>query len=304
MDEVPPAVERTECEGAVSQRVEDQEAQALPRSRPFAVQEHDGETIHLSVDAPIDYDVIPWLSKCELFAPLDREALAGLAALVKRRITREGESICHQGDPGDELYVIVRGGFRASIARPDRSGELDVGSMQAGDFFGEMALLTGQPRSASVRSDTDGELLYLERRPFFDLLQHLPSLAVSIAARLSLRLQAKDKALLARPREPRPVQDAAPSPEIGHPERETSVTDGTGLTAREVEVLRLISGGLNNSEIAAALVLSERTVERHVANLYEKIGAAGRTARAKATAYALTHGLFPPPASRPTFDSQ
>lgn len=63
------------------------------------------------------------------------------------------------------------------------------------------------------------------------------------------------------------------------------------LSAREVEVLRLVARGLSNDDIAAQLVLSVRTVERHVANVYAKIGASGRTARAKATAWAHANGV-------------
>ena len=64
-----------------------------------------------------------------------------------------------------------------------------------------------------------------------------------------------------------------------------------GLSAREVEVLRMVARGLSNGEIARELVLSVRTVERHVANVYLKIGASGRTARAVATAWAHAHGI-------------
>jgi len=63
------------------------------------------------------------------------------------------------------------------------------------------------------------------------------------------------------------------------------------LTEREVEVLRLIASGKSNQEIAKDLVLSLRTVERHISNIYQKIGATGRIARSTATAYALRHGL-------------
>ena len=63
------------------------------------------------------------------------------------------------------------------------------------------------------------------------------------------------------------------------------------LTAREREVLRLLAEGRSNDAIAAELVLSVRTVERHVENVYGKIGASGRTARAAATAWALKHGI-------------
>jgi DNA-binding CsgD family transcriptional regulator len=61
-----------------------------------------------------------------------------------------------------------------------------------------------------------------------------------------------------------------------------------GLTTRELEVLRLVASGRSNKEIAHELVLSVRTVERHVTNLYAKIGARGK---ADATAYAIRHGL-------------
>ena len=60
-----------------------------------------------------------------------------------------------------------------------------------------------------------------------------------------------------------------------------------GLTAREAEVLRLVAKGQSNKEIAAELVLSVRTVERHITNLYGKIDARGK---ADATAYAIHHG--------------
>jgi DNA-binding NarL/FixJ family response regulator len=64
-----------------------------------------------------------------------------------------------------------------------------------------------------------------------------------------------------------------------------------GLSAREHEVLRLVARGLSNDDIAHELVLSVRTVERHVANIYIKIGASGRTGRAIATAWATAHGI-------------
>ncbi|MCH8206805.1 MAG: helix-turn-helix transcriptional regulator, partial [Chloroflexi bacterium] len=71
----------------------------------------------------------------------------------------------------------------------------------------------------------------------------------------------------------------------------TRPTYPDGLTRREVEVLRLIAAGSSNREIADELVLSVRTVERHINNIYRKIDARGRTA---AVAYALTHDMNDP----------
>jgi DNA-binding NarL/FixJ family response regulator len=65
-----------------------------------------------------------------------------------------------------------------------------------------------------------------------------------------------------------------------------------GLTAREAEVPGLVARGMTNREAAAALVLSERTAARHLANLYTKLGVSSRTA---AAAFAHDHGLVPPP---------
>jgi non-specific serine/threonine protein kinase len=72
---------------------------------------------------------------------------------------------------------------------------------------------------------------------------------------------------------------------------ETGHTYPDDLTGREVQVLRLIATGKSNQEIAQELVLSLRTVERHISNIYQKIGSTGKVARATATGYAHRHGL-------------
>ena len=89
-------------------------------------------------------------------------------------------------------------------------------------------------------------------------------------SRSVLRLQRSATAHRARP---------APPAEIAYPSR---------LTAREVEVLRLIAAGRSNREMAEALCRSERTVERHIENIYRKIGA---HSKADATAFAIRHHL-------------
>jgi ATP/maltotriose-dependent transcriptional regulator MalT len=65
-----------------------------------------------------------------------------------------------------------------------------------------------------------------------------------------------------------------------------------GMTARETEILRLVAEGLTNAEIADVLVLSPRTVERHISNIYLKIGATGPSARTRAVAHARNAGLL------------
>ncbi len=89
------------------------------------------------------------------------------------------------------------------------------------------------------------------------------------------------------------IRGARVSTASGHeldaePALKSDLTLPDGLTEREVQVLRLVAGGRTNNEVAAELVLSIRTVERHIGNIYPKIGARGR---ADATVYALSQGL-------------
>jgi ATP/maltotriose-dependent transcriptional regulator MalT len=69
------------------------------------------------------------------------------------------------------------------------------------------------------------------------------------------------------------------------------------LTRRERDVLRLLAGGASNQQIADTLFISIRTVERHISTIYAKLNATGGTARAVATAYAISHGIAGPPMS-------
>jgi DNA-binding NarL/FixJ family response regulator len=90
-----------------------------------------------------------------------------------------------------------------------------------------------------------------------------------------------------------PVENAHSQP--FSPAMPSTFSPFADLTPREAEVLRLLAAGKSNREIAAELVLSIRTAERHIANIYEKLGAHGKSARATAAAFALSHGLIPHP---------
>ncbi len=91
---------------------------------------------------------------------------------------------------------------------------------------------------------------------------------------------------LGQPAPAAPDARTAPLPasadDVGHP------ADAGPLTARETEVVRLVAAGLSNRDIAAELFISEKTVARHLSNIFTKLGL---TSRAAATAYAYRHGL-------------
>jgi predicted ATPase len=138
------------------------------------------------------------------------------------------------------------------------------------------ARMGARPALARTREAHATTLLAGRRREELPRARELLEEALATYRELGMeRAATRARALLA---EPRLTARAAPA----YPD---------GLTQREVEVLRLIAGGRSNHGIAEELVLSERTVERHITNLYGKIDARGR---ADATAYALRHGLAEP----------
>src|SRR5262245_29069594 len=93
------------------------------------------------------------LTRIHLFAEMDRLALAQLAAHLDPLVLEEGETACRQGDPGDDLYVVVSGQLGVHVHAPGGAVARRIDSLGPGDLFGEMALLTGEPRSATVRAE-------------------------------------------------------------------------------------------------------------------------------------------------------
>lgn len=130
------------------------------------------------------------LSRIDLFAGLDRVSLSKLAAHLESIALPSGSVLMSEGDPGDAFYVVAAGSFGVFRAIDDGLEQTRIRTLGLGDPVGEMALLTNSPRTASVRADTDGEVLRLERARFLSLVRQEPSVALAIAATLSRRLAA------------------------------------------------------------------------------------------------------------------
>lgn len=136
------------------------------------------------------------LARVELFSKLDRVALAQLVAHVDRISVRDGTEVCRQGEPADSLYIVASGRFRVLASSPDGGGEIRLATLFPGDYFGEMALLTDESRSATVRADGQGEVLRLQRARFLELFRGEPSVVQAVVSTLVRRLRQADQAIV------------------------------------------------------------------------------------------------------------
>ena len=123
-----------------------------------------------------------------LFAELEEAELQALSRLASVRHYAPGAPILREAEPGDLFFVLVRGEVKVFVDSSD-GREVVLTHLQAGDFFGEMALFEGEARSASVTALTDSELVVLVRADFLAVLQHDFNLTKKILKTLSARLR-------------------------------------------------------------------------------------------------------------------
>jgi len=114
-----------------------------------------------------------------LFEPLDDAQVAALADRFVTERYAEGEVVVEEGAPGDRLHIIVRG--KIEVLKRDRAGRMSrLAVLADGDFFGEIALLEGVPRTATIRTRTPCLMLALDRDAFLDLLRASPELRTRV----------------------------------------------------------------------------------------------------------------------------
>jgi CRP-like cAMP-binding protein len=129
-----------------------------------------------------------------LFADLDAVQLQALSRLASVRHVAAGAPILREAEPGDLFFALVRGEVKVFVDSPD-GREVVLTHLQAGDFFGEMALLEGEPRSASVTALAESELVAIARDDFFALLSRDFALTRKILQTMSARLRRSNEVI-------------------------------------------------------------------------------------------------------------
>src|SRR5688500_15099790 len=118
------------------------------------------------------------LQEVPLFVPLGEEELAKLAKASTTRVFAPGEAIVRRGQEGNSMFVIVRGGVKVQI--PENDYQRTINHLRANDFFGEMSLLTGQPRTATVIAEEETEVIQIKKTALRPLFEANPELMKAI----------------------------------------------------------------------------------------------------------------------------
>jgi CRP-like cAMP-binding protein len=134
------------------------------------------------------------LKQSPLFNSLENADLEGLVSSMRVQSLKQGQALFYKGDEGTALYIIKRGAIK--IVLPSKIGdEIIVTIFTVNDFFGEMALLDGEPRSANAVAIEPTEVFVLNRNNFLSFLKSNINAIQSILSSLSKRLRLTDEFL-------------------------------------------------------------------------------------------------------------
>lgn len=133
----------------------------------------------LSDRAADDTDELKELQASSLFASFERETLVQILASTKLRSYDEGDIIVTEGEPGASLFLIV-GGTVKVFTRAEDGANLPLAELGPGDFFGEVSLLTGKPRTATITAGTKVSAIELDRAAVDEIAQEHPEVLTTL----------------------------------------------------------------------------------------------------------------------------
>ncbi|MEW5745683.1 MAG: Crp/Fnr family transcriptional regulator [Nitrospirota bacterium] len=132
--------------------------------------------------------LIDYLKRVPLFSHLGEAHLARVASRCRRSACKRGGVLFYKTDTGTELYVVLSGRLKAVLIDED-GDEMVLAHFERGAFFGELNLLDGKGRSATVVADETAELAVLGRDAFLEMLAEDPKIAVALMGTLAGRLR-------------------------------------------------------------------------------------------------------------------
>jgi CRP/FNR family transcriptional regulator, cyclic AMP receptor protein len=174
-----------------------------------------------------------------------------ISARARRRVFQQGETVFHKGDPGVSMFLILDG--QVKIVLPSDEGEEAlVGVLDAGECFGELSMIDGAPRSATVVAAVATETLMIQREDFLQAVATHPRLALDLLRILAGRLRATDEVVADVAFLDVPARLAKRLLELAR-DYGTTGPDGTTIGLR-----------LTQSELAAMVGATRESVNKHL----------------------------------------
>ncbi len=134
------------------------------------------------------------LRRLPIFSKVSESSLRKIAGKFVTIKFRKNEVVFYQNEESTDLYVVLSGKLRA-VVENEEGKELLLATFKRGDFFGEMSLFDGKPRSATVIAEEESLLALLSRDEFLKLLKEEPTIAIEIIVSLVRRLRRADETI-------------------------------------------------------------------------------------------------------------
>ena len=180
------------------------------------------------------------LRRTQLFAGASDAVIAKLAATTVRKVYKKNDVIVHEGDDGDRMFLLLEGRARVMVAAAGDGTNITLTTLGPSDSFGELSLLDGLPRSATVQAlDSPTVVFALTRDLFLEVIHGDPGLTETLLKTLSVTL----KRLTAR------------------------ASDSALIDVRQRTARYLVHSCLSNAQPGAAIDLTRKTVESELSNV-------------------------------------
>ncbi len=205
------------------------------------------------------------LKRVPFLAALSGEDLRWLAKRVQRRKYSRGDIIFVKDDPGESMFIVEDGTVRIYV--PGTQGaDLTLAVLQPGEFFGDLSLLDGRPRSASAEAARKLTLLTLEREDLTDLVESRPKAALAILRVIAERLRETDQM----------ASDLAFLDVSGRLARR--LLDLAASNGKDHDEGTLINATITQEELANMIGVTRESVNRNL-GMFRRLGLIGREGR-------------------------
>ncbi|MGH2962092.1 MAG: Crp/Fnr family transcriptional regulator [Solirubrobacterales bacterium] len=195
------------------------------------------------------------LQRVPLFSELSREELESISRVAVARSYPKGVRVFHEGDQSDACYIVRRGDLRVTREHPDGRA-IALATLGSGDIFGELAMLDGEARSASVEALTECELLALPAADVRRMLQSSSEITVKLVVALTRRLREANERIARQSFQTVPSRVAGVLSQLIAEEAPMETRDGVTIRMTQADLAQL--AGTSRESVSRFLATLER----------------------------------------------